>query len=127
MKMLLRRLIFASCAIIIAGCDAAEPRERVEFSPDAWKNAQCFPSDPTASSGDFVAARFDMVEDLENGILQVGMTRDEVVALLGPSEAPNGNDERFTYCLGQDMIDTVGFWVIFDEDGKVESFRTVQG
>ena len=71
--------------------------------------------------------RFDMVEDLKNGILQVGMTQDEVIALLGPSEARNGNDERFMYCLGQQMIDYMGFWVIFDEAGKVESFRIVQG
>jgi len=68
-----------------------------------------------------------MVKQLEAGVLKIGMTRDEVMELLGPSEAPTGNDKRFLYCIGVKVIDYEEYWVYFDENGRVESFRQVQG
>jgi len=68
-----------------------------------------------------------MVNQLEAGVLKVGMTKDEVIALLGPSEITSENEKTFNYCLGFSIIDYEHFRVVFGDNGLLESFIQIQG
>jgi hypothetical protein len=70
--------------------------------------------------------RVTMVGEAEK-LLRVGMTREEVTALLGE---PDGNaNTRFEYLLGISPvgIDFEVFIIEFDAQGKLVRFRTERG
>ncbi len=70
--------------------------------------------------------RIGMVSGVE-GLLRVGMTREEVVAL--PGEPDDKKPEKFTYDLGASpvAVDFEYFVLEFDGAGKLTKFRTEQG
>ena len=70
--------------------------------------------------------RIGMVSGVE-GLLRVGMTREEVVALLG--EPDDEKPGKFTYDLGASpvAVDFEYFVLEFDGAGKLTKFRTEQG
>jgi len=123
---MLCRIILFACVLTFAAC---QPKPLPEFTTEAWLAAKC--KSPSSSSSLSVSStepnRLDMVKQLEAGILKTGMTREEVTTLLGPSEMSTGNDKRFVYCLGIVVIDYEQYWITFDDNGRVESFRQVQG
>jgi hypothetical protein len=60
--------------------------------------------------------RQGMVRDLEKELRQ-GMTRDEVVALLGKPDLTE--QSRYVYEIGASMLDSLYFVIEFDTDGKL--------
>jgi hypothetical protein len=61
--------------------------------------------------------------------LRPGMTRDEVVALLGEPEAKEKEDTRYVYDLGASAfgVDYEYYVVEFDADGKVVRHAMTRG
>jgi outer membrane protein assembly factor BamE (lipoprotein component of BamABCDE complex) len=71
--------------------------------------------------------RFDMVDDLKNNHLKSGMTRKEVVDLLGlPQYDTTDNDFEYQYEIGSNPgvhIDPYFFIVEFDSNGRLHNTR----
>ena len=61
--------------------------------------------------------RQGMIRDLEKE-LRPGMTRDEVVALLGKPDLTE--ESRYVYELGASSLDSLYFVIEFDTDGKLQ-------
>ncbi|MBJ7544458.1 hypothetical protein [Rhodomicrobium udaipurense] len=66
-------------------------------------------------------SRHGMSLDLEKNVLRIGMTKDEVVSILGQ---PDGKKKTgaFIYDLGVGMIDLDFYVLEFDEAGKLKRF-----
>jgi len=115
-----QHLIIASACLWFAACNSSDDKA---FNSESWIYATC---DTSASSDTSSPTRFQMIEALEEE-LKVGMSKDDVAALLGPSEVTEFGDGTFIYCLGRGLVDYEEYWVVFDADGKVQSFKQVQG
>ncbi len=82
-----------------------------QFSANAWRNT---PEDKReAMAKDFIANHF-----------RKGMTRAELIALLGTSDP--GFPQELQYIVGTAMIDYRVLWVRLDEDGKAVSATIYQ-
>ncbi len=68
-----------------------------------------------------------MISDLQDNYLRVGMSEDEVLALLG--EPDSRTDRRFRYSVGAFPFSADYSWVFvrFDEAGKAVEFGIEQG
>ncbi len=66
----------------------------------------------------------DMIGDIEK-VLKPGMTKKEVVELLGTPDSEN-TPNYFQYDLGTTPVGREGYIVRFDDAGKVVSFRFVR-
>ena len=112
--------LILAAAVLLASCSDTKTDA---FDSEAWIYATC---DNSASETTSSPTRYQMIDALEDE-LKVGMSKDDVAALLGPSEATAFGDGTFIYCLGRGLIDYEEYWVVFDGDDKIESFRKVQG
>lgn len=75
--------------------------------------------------------RIRMVDDLVDDVLRVGMTKDEIEALLGlPTQTSKFRDWDLVYRLGMERslfnIDSEWLVVRFGAEGKVTEFRIVR-
>lgn len=92
-------------------------KDRSAFDTDVWKaDADC----PDGSD-----RRSLMTNDLEQAHLRLGMTKEDVFALLGEPEIRE--DATFIYCLGRGLIDFDSYYIGFDAENRIKSFRQVQG
>lgn len=117
------------CLLIgLAGtaCDWVGVDRKRPFEAAAWKSARVVDDD---------TPRCAMIEDLLKNHLRAGMTRAEVVKLLGPAtEMPKGRGWAtkgtfLVYGLGRcpGSIDIDELRVSFDESGALEKAEKVQG
>lgn len=91
----------------------------VPFDSDVWKNVKLYFSDST---------RYEMYDDLINKYKLIGMTKEEIVELLGPQSDPAYfKDWDLRYWLGREPgigIDSI--WLVIKlENNKVIYFKTV--
>ena len=98
--------------MLLAGCWDQEQR----FDSAAWKDAAGCEQDNR---------RLGMVGPLETAELTVGMTESAVLALLGPPERTT--ETLYVYCLGYNIIDYDSYYIEFDANRAVTSWRYVQG
>ena len=73
--------------------------------------------------------RGQMLADLEKTVLREGMTKDEVIALLGPPDFDQPSERSVKYRLGSwsgMRIDPDSLEIAFGRDGKVEQVYCVQ-
>jgi hypothetical protein len=107
----LRIAVLAAAAVLLTGCERAPPD--IPFDQKAW----------AAADVDTTMARYQMVRDLERKHPLVGMTKSEVVTLLGP---PTPTDKwrayDLIYVIGPNEIDFL--WLLFklDEHGRVSDY-----
>lgn len=89
-----------------------------EFNSEQWK-AQ-------SGAGATENTRQGMISKLEE-ILRPGMSKDEIVALLGKPDIQENN--RFEYELGLLGFGVDYAWYVleFDEDGRLASYKLIQG
>ena len=103
--------IFAALAMLFLIWFGAY-RYRHTFTAEKWQN------DP--------GRRYDMTDDLLRDHALVGMTEDEVVALLGQNDNDRGyfnQDKRFVYCLGDVSFSIDRAWLLIDfENGAVKGY-----
>jgi hypothetical protein len=87
------------------------------FNSDKWKAQR--------HSGPLDNSRSGMLDELEK-LLHVGMTLNEVLALLG--EPDSKRDRVFTYNLGMYLyvMDNEYFNIEFDADGKLMRYWILQ-
>ena len=71
--------------------------------------------------------RFGMIRDLEAGKLRLGMTREEVHALLGPPELPWPSHDGWWLGTSLFGMDHEYYAVRYGPDGRVTGFGRVQG
>ncbi len=76
-------------------------------------------------------ARWNLVSSLLARYELVGMTRGEVLALLGGDSGPDGygkTEHNLSYCLGLDQFFPIDdWWLILElEDGVVTGYRIAQ-
>ena len=90
-----------------------------QFDSAKWKAQQ----DSTARNN----PRAGMIGDLQQRVLQVGMTREQVVVLLGKPDTTEGN--RYVYDIGTSAfgVDYEFFVVEFDGEGKLLRHSITRG
>jgi hypothetical protein len=105
-------LIALAMGLVTVGAWAVwHARPATQFSANAWRDT---PEDKReAMAKDFIANHF-----------RKGMTRAEVIALLGNSHP--GFPQELQYIVGTVMIDYRVLWVRLDEDGKAVSATIYQ-
>jgi hypothetical protein len=81
------------------------------FSPEAWRAERGEP-DPLKND------RISMVSDVLD-LLRPGMTRDEVLALLGPADSERDGVLVYETGVSPYGIDTEALRVAFDEAGRL--------
>ena len=81
----MRRLAAAIAALTVATVTAACASDSVGFDSARWKAARA-----TACSDEGDRVRERMLADLRDDRLRLGMTRRQVLALLGPPDAVHG-------------------------------------
>ena len=124
-------LFLAICvpALALAACGEEAPPA---FDRDAWAaNVECeagssgsASSSPARSS---VTPRDRMIADLEANHLSVGMSRDAVIALLGPPEETLDDGRSLSWCVGLDLPGGVNTYIVtLDTSGRVVSYRFSQ-
>lgn len=91
-------LLLATLAVVYRTYIASE-----KFSPTIWR--MLAEGSREAMARDFVANHF-----------RSGMSRDEVIALLG--EPSTGFPQELQYVVGSAFIDYVVLWVVIDEHGN---------
>lgn len=86
-----------------------------KFSSDKWKNWE-----ETESEW---SLRWDMMNSLRNNYELNGMTKDEIIELLGEPESQHQNE--FSYYLGMAKrgIDIGTLTIKFNEEGKVTNYN----
>jgi hypothetical protein len=112
--------------LVMGGCAAAyvywenRPPSQIEFDPDRWQHP----------AGDY-EVRWRMHEDLIHDYGLVGMSEEDVVALLGPDcqNCYHGPGEDLIYPMGMEhgifAIDSVSLSLSVGEGGRVTSYRVV--
>lgn len=71
--------------------------------------------------------RSGMISDLQAGKLRVGMTREEVHALLGPPELPEPGQDGWGLGLAPFGADFEYYVIRYGPDGRVVGFGLVRG
>ena len=112
-------IVLSACATIATV--VAVPSNRRAFSQELWKEAR-----DTSSPSNTENPRASMVDDLLKNHLKVGMTKEQVLALLGPPEQDRqeslwyhiGSYRRRRILSGSDQL-VVGF----DKEGLVTIAR----
>lgn len=98
-------------------CDDVLDAFPIQFDSAIWKTAHL--------KEQFDHSRLRMVADLTGKHPLVGMTRDEVIGLLG--EPTYSNVGYASYCLGPEhgfiRIDDEWLWIEFDAADRVTSFH----
>ncbi len=89
-----------------------------EFNAEQWKAQRGVEASENARQG--------MIPELEK-ILRAGMSREEVIALLGEPDIKENN--RFEYELGLlgFGVDYAWYVIEFDEEKRLKNFGLVQG
>lgn len=111
---------FASIFILIIIALSLKGRITHEkFDADRWKNW-------TESETEW-SLRWDMMNSLRNNYKLTGMTKDEIIDLLGEPESQTPT--KFTYYLGMAKkgIDTGRLTIQFNENGKVINYMVTNG
>ena len=103
------RLALTSLIVVLFACGGCSDPKK--FSATAWQRAPWDKREPMAK--DFIANHF-----------RTGMTRAEVVALLGNPDP--GFPQELQYKVGSVMIDYRVLWVELDADGKAVSAKIYQ-
>ena len=108
----------------IAADDLKERKNRLSFDADAWKSS-------LSVSSDTDPIRLRMVDDLLRRHNLVGMTHDELIALIGtPPKCGYFRDYQFVYWLGPERgymsIDSEWLAVRFGPDDRVSAARIVR-
>ncbi|MGV3530341.1 MAG: hypothetical protein ACO1OO_15675 [Flavisolibacter sp.] len=108
-------LIVVSSAFLLKG---RIPHEK--FNSNLWKTANL-------NLEKNWSLRWDMMNDLRNKHKLVGMSKKEIVNLLGMPDGQINNE--FIYYLGYSKtgINTGSFWINFNEDEVVTDIKGWQG
>lgn len=106
-------LVGFAAAILLVDSDAVPA-----FDPAVWR------AQAGVVSGN---RRPGMIADLEAGKLRVGMTREEVHALLGPPGSSRPGYDSWELGIGAFAMDSEAYVVRYGPDGRVTGFGLVQG
>lgn len=115
-------LLAASPFLLFAGSIAkdavTEYSQRLPFNSADWKSP-----DNSAYKSPKYAVRIRMVDDLFHRHKLVGMTRKQVIQLLGPSDGGDTRGAAFSYWLGPERgfirIDSETLTIEFDAKNRV--------
>ncbi|WP_125932201.1 hypothetical protein [Thiosocius teredinicola] len=104
---------------LLGGCGQSDVPHGRPFDSAVWKSER--------NSNELQPRRQHMISDLQDNYLRVGMSEDEVLALLG--EPDSRTDRRFRYSVGAFPFSADYSWVFvrFDEAGKAVEFGIEQG
>lgn len=110
-------LIFG--AIILIGLVLRGNMDHESFEPDRWKNWVESESEPSI--------RWNMMNSLREKHPLKGMTKKEVLELLGEPESKTENE--FNYYLGASKrgISTGRLTILFDDNNRVSDFSVWDG
>lgn len=91
---------------------------RIPFDSQKWKNATLYGTDDT---------RYRMYEDLIARYKLVGMTKDEIIELLGPESDPAYFKEwDLRYWMGPEPYGIDSVWLVMRiRDGRVVEYKIV--
>ena len=111
--------LFTIVILILIGFGLKGRITHEEFSSEKWKNWE-------ESEAEW-SLRWDMMNSLRNRFELKGMTKDEIVKLLGEPELESKTE--FSYYLGMAKrgIDTGRLTIKFDESGKVINYNVRRG
>jgi hypothetical protein len=118
--MKIKWFLFSFFIIVFAGVLLRGKITHKRFDSDLWKTANL-------NLEDNFSLRWDMMNDLRRRYTLVGMTRKEIVELLGD---PGGTDTaEFVYYLGYTGtgINTGTLRIFFNGNGLVTKVRVWQG
>lgn len=114
-SILLLALVITAAVFLLKGKVVHE-----KFDSGVWKTANL-------NSEENWSLRWDMMNDLRNRYDLVGMTRTEVLDLLGTPETITGSE--FIYYLGYSKrgINTGSLTIMFNQNNVVTDIRVWQG
>ena len=117
----LNTIIITIFAVIICGLGLRGKISGEKFDSTKWKTADM------NSEANF-SLRWDMMNSLRNDYDLIGMSKSEVIKLLGKPDADFSTEEDFRYYLGYSKtgINTGSLTVKF-ENGKVIKINVWQG
>lgn len=125
MKKLLKNpylLVFVFWCVIITSIFFLRGKISGEkFESQKWKNANM-------NSEENWSLRWDMINDLRNDYLLIGMSKNEIIKLLGEPDNKSEISSQFRYYLGYAHfgIDT-GTLIIEFEKGSVKNYLVTRG
>lgn len=107
--------LFTIVILILIGFGLKGRITHEEFSSDKWKNWE-------ESEAEW-SLRWDMMNSLRNSYELKGMTKDQILELLGEPET--NNKTEFSYYLGMAKrgIDIGTLTIKFNENGKVMDYN----
>ena len=111
--------LFSVVTLIIIGFALKCRTTPEEFNSSKWKNWE--------ESEVEWSLRWDMLNSLRNNYELKGMTKSEILELLG--EPDSQSISEFSYYLGmaKSGIDTGTLTITFDETGKVTNYNVKRG
>lgn len=112
--------LFSVMILILIGFGLKGRITHEKFSSDRWKNWQ-------KSEEAEWSLRWDMMNNLRNSYDLKGMTKNEIIELLGKPELES--EIEYSYCLGMAKrgIDTGTLTIKFDEKEKVIKYNVRRG
>ena len=115
-----KNIIIVLICIIICGFGLRGKINGEKFDSERWKTADL-------NSENNWSLRWDMMNSLRNNYDLMGMTKDEIIELLGKPESQSQTE--FSYYLGMAKkgIDTGTLTIKFNEIGKVTHYNVRNG
>lgn len=111
--------LFSILVIIIIAFALKGRITHVEFSSDKWKNWK-------ESEAEW-SLRWDMMNSLRNNYELQGMSKDEIIELLGEPESQTQTEFLYYLGMAKKGIDTGTLTIKFNETGKVAYYNVRNG
>jgi|SRR5690554_4332560 hypothetical protein len=119
MNRILKIGFFSVFVIFIIGFALKGRIPHEEFSSDKWKNWN-------ESEAEW-SLRWDMMNSLRNNYELTGMTKDEIIELLGEPESLTQTEFLYYLGMAKKGIDTGTLTIKFNETGKVANYNVRHG
>jgi len=119
MKSDFKIVLFSVLITIIIGFALKGRITHEKFSSDKWKNW-------TESEAEW-SLRWDMMNSLRNNYELMGMTKEEIIELLGKPETRTKTEFKYYLGMAKKGIDTGTLTIKFDETEKVINYIVKNG
>ncbi|MHB1108394.1 MAG: hypothetical protein ACYCZ2_18715 [Lutibacter sp.] len=109
---------FAFIAVLVFSPEINNYLNKIPFDSTEWKNWEETEKEPSL--------RWNMVKNLKSEYKLIGMTKTDIIELLGPPESETKKEIRYYLGMSGHTIDS-GSLILTIENGKVSKIRIWHG